>query len=122
MRKFLSILMLVCLLCGLSLPAGAEGEEPIPAQLYAKLNDGNWSENLNITQGQSVTVLFATENSETAVPITGEIQVSDTAITISGPASEGNSYTLTASSVPEGACTLNYVQDGTTYSLSLIHI
>lgn len=34
MRKFLSILMLVCLLCGLALPAGAEGE---PAQLYVKV-------------------------------------------------------------------------------------
>lgn len=119
MRKFLSILMLVCLLCGLALPAGAEGEEPTPAQLYVKLNDGNWSENLNITQGQSVTVLFATENSETAVPITGEIQVSDTAITISGPASEGNSYTLTASSVLEGPYTLSYVQNGTTYSMTV---
>lgn len=119
MRKFLSILMLVCLLCGLALPAGAEGEEPTPAQLYVKLNDGNWSENLNITQGQSVTVLFATENSETAVPITGEIQVSDTAITISGPASEGNSYTLTASSVLEGSYTLSYVQNGTTYSMTV---
>lgn len=119
MRKFLSILMLACLLCGLALPAGAEGEEPTPAQLYVKLNDGNWSENLNITQGQSVTVLFATENSETAVPITGEIQVSDTAITISGPASEGNSYTLTASSVLEGSYTLSYVQNGTTYSMTV---
>lgn len=119
MRKFLSILMLVCLLCGLALPAAAEGEEPTPAQLYVKLNDGNWSENLNITQGQSVTVLFATENSETAVPITGEIQVSDTAITISGPASEGNSYTLTASSVLEGSYTLSYVQNGTTYSMTV---
>lgn len=119
MRKFLSILMLACLLCGLALPAGAEGEEPTPAQLYVKLNDGNWSENLNITQGQSVTVLFATENSETAVPITGEIQVSGTAITISGPASEGNSYTLTASSVLEGSYTLSYVQNGTTYSMTV---
>ena len=34
MRKFLSILILVCLLCGLALPAGAEGE---PAQLYVKV-------------------------------------------------------------------------------------
>lgn len=34
MRKFLSILMLACLLWGLALPAGAEGE---PAQLYVKV-------------------------------------------------------------------------------------
>lgn len=33
MRKFLSILMLVCLLCGLALPAAAEGEP----QLYVKV-------------------------------------------------------------------------------------
>ena len=35
MRKFLSILMLACLLCGLALPAAAE--EPVtPVQLYVK--------------------------------------------------------------------------------------
>lgn len=37
MRKFLSILMLVCLLCGLALPAGAEEPgTPEPVQLYVK--------------------------------------------------------------------------------------
>ena len=36
MRKLLSILMLVSLLCGMLLPAAADGE---PAELWAKLGD-----------------------------------------------------------------------------------
>ena len=38
MKKFLSILLLVCLLWGLALPAAAEGEAP--GKLYAKQHEG----------------------------------------------------------------------------------
>lgn len=47
MRKFLSILMLACLLCALALPAGAEGE---PAQLYVKVG-GPCDTKLTVPEG-----------------------------------------------------------------------
>ena len=69
MRKFLSILMLVCLLCGLALPAGAEGEP----QLYVKVGD-NYFDELTIPEGFSRTVAFYTKNGETDeyVPLSRE--------------------------------------------------
>lgn len=57
MRKFLSILMLVCLLCGLALPAGAEGE----TQLYVKVGDGTCTNQLTIAEGFTQTVKFYTD-------------------------------------------------------------
>lgn len=57
MRKFLSILMLACLLCGLALPAGAEGE----TQLYVKVGDGTCTNQLTIAEGFTQTVKFYTD-------------------------------------------------------------
>ena len=53
MRKFLSILMLMCLLCGLALPAGAEEPgTPEPVQLYVK--DGtSYLAGITISEGFS---------------------------------------------------------------------
>lgn len=58
MRKFLSILMLACLLCGLALPAGAEGE---PAQLYVKVGNNACTDTLTIAEGFTQTVTFYTD-------------------------------------------------------------
>ena len=58
MRKFLSILMLVCLLCGLALPAGATGEE---TQLFAKFDESTTPQKeLTIPKGLSRTITFFT--------------------------------------------------------------
>lgn len=87
MRKFLSILMLACLLCGLALPAGAEGKV---AKLYAKytdLNDETWFDALAITQNIAVSFCFSTE--EDGIPITGVITSSDPSLVISKTDTEG---------------------------------
>ena len=83
MRKFLSILMLVCLLCGLALPAGAEGE---PAQLYVKVGT-DYHDSLSIPEGFSKTVAFYTKNEETNVYVplsTGTPFTENTAVSLSG--------------------------------------
>lgn len=83
MRKFLSILMLACLLCGLALPAGAEGE---PAQLYVKVGTA-YHDSLSIPEGFSKTVAFYTKNEETNeyVPLsTGTPFTENTAVFLSG--------------------------------------
>ena len=83
MRKFLSILMLACLLCGLALPVGAEGE---PAQLYVKVGTA-YHDSLSIPEGFSKTVAFYTKNEETNeyVPLsTGTPFTENTAVSLSG--------------------------------------
>lgn len=71
MRKFLSILMLACLLCGLALPAGAE-ESGTPVQLYVR--DGasdNYLTGITISEGFSRTVVLYTKNEgDTYTPVT----------------------------------------------------
>lgn len=82
MRKFLSILMLACLLCGLALPAGAEGEP----QLYVKVGD-NYFDELTIPEGFSRTVAFYTKNGETDEYVllsTGTPFTENTAVSLSG--------------------------------------
>ena len=82
MRKFLSILMLACLLCGL-VPAGAEGE---PAQLYVKVGT-DYHDSLSIPEGFSKTVAFYTKNEETNVYVplsTGTPFTENTAVSLSG--------------------------------------
>lgn len=71
MRKFLSILMLVCLLCGLALPAGAE--EPVtPVQLYVKDGENeNYLTDITMSEGFSRTVVLYTKNEgDTYTPVT----------------------------------------------------
>ena len=107
MKKFLSILLLVCLLWGLALPAAAEGEAP--GKLYAKQHEGTWTDSLTITQNVPTKVWFSTEGTEAPVVITGTIGPSSANVTIEGPDSaDGNSYTVTAAAASEEPCVLSY--------------
>ncbi len=111
MRKFLSILMLVCLLCGLALPAGAEGE---PAQLYVKVGT-DYHDSLSIPEGFSKTVAFYTKNEETNVYVplsTGTPFTKNTAVSLSGNV---DNCIIEANSVVESsAITVN--DDSVTYA------
>ena len=113
MRKFLSILMLACLLCGLALPAGATGE-----QLYAKTGSGEgYLESLTFVAGEPLTARFYTSNAAESAAITSGAFASDkTDLTIGAPDENGN---CDLSSDVAGNYTVSYVQDGTTYSMTV---
>ena len=118
MKKFLSILLLVCLLWGLALPAAAEGEAP--GKLYAKQHEGTWTDSLTITQNVPTKVWFSTEGTEAPVVITGTISPSSANVTIEGPDSaDGNSYTVTAAAASEEPCVLSYSDGTAAYSISV---
>ena len=118
MKKFLSILLLVCLLWGLALPAAAEGEAP--GKLYAKQHEGTWTDSLTITQNVPTKVWFSTEGTEAPVVITGTISHSSANVTIEGPDSaDGNSYTVTAAAASEEPCVLSYSDGTAAYSISV---
>ncbi|MDY4599259.1 MAG: hypothetical protein SPC78_06465, partial [Candidatus Faecousia sp.] len=115
MRKFLSILMLACLLCGMVLPAGAEGEET--AQLYAKLNDGTWVDGLAITQNIPASFCFSTEENGTL--ITDGITSSDPRLVISKTDTEGV-FSLTGSTLTASERFSLTYSDGTdTYAITV---
>lgn len=115
MRKFLSILTLACLLCGMVLPAAAEH-----GQLYAKQSEGAWTDSLTVTQNVSTKVWFSTESAETAAPITGTISTSNASVTIEESDSKDGSYILTATQ-PTGTdpFTLTYLDSTNTYTISV---
>lgn len=115
MRKFLSILMLVCLLCGLALPAGAEGE---PAQLYAKVGDGaGYQTNLTFEAGNTLTAKFYISNSDDSTAIVAaEGFNAQEGLSIGTPDENGN-RSLSASTA--GSYSLSYVLNGTTYSMTI---
>ena len=124
MRKFLSILMLACLLCGLALPAGAEGE---PVQLYVKVGT-DYHDSLSIPEGFSKTVAFYTKNEETNVYVplsTGTPFTENTAVSLSGNV---NNCIIEANSVVESsAITVNdesvtYAPVRVTVTASQLHI
>ena len=118
MKKFLSILLLACLLWGLALPAAAEGEAP--GKLYAKQHEGTWTDSLTITQNVPTKVWFSTEGTEAPVVITGTISPSSANVTIEGPDSaDGNSYTVTAAAASEEPCVLSYSDGTAAYSISV---
>ena len=118
MKKFLSILLLVCLLWGLALPAAAEGEAP--GKLYAKQHEGTWTDSLTITQNVPTKVWFSTEGTEAPVVITGTISPSSANVTIEGPDSaDDNSYTVTAAAASEEPCVLSYSDGTAAYSISV---
>ena len=97
MRKFLSILMLACLLCGLALPAGAE-EAGTPVQLYVK--DGasdNYLTDITMSEGFSRTVVLYTKNEgDTYTP------VSEGTPSVTGRATLGDGGTLSNCTVKAG--------------------
>ena len=97
MRKFLSILMLVCLLCGLALPAGAE--EPVtPVQLYVKDGENeNYLTDITMSEGFSRTVVLYTKNEgDTYTP------VSEGTPSVTGRATLGDGGTLSNCTVKAG--------------------
>ena len=93
MKKFLSILMLACLLCGMVLPAAAE--EVSLAQLYARLEDEDeYVTELTIPVGLKREVSFFTKKDEEYVEVTAAPVISDDAIVeLKGAV---NSFPLTA--------------------------
>ncbi|MCI6227363.1 MAG: hypothetical protein MR636_01280, partial [Clostridiales bacterium] len=115
MRKFLSILMLACLLCGMVLPAGAEGE---PAQLYAKVGDGaSYQTNLTFEAGNTLTAKFYISNSDDSTAIVAaEGFNAQEGLSIGTPDENGN-RSLSASTA--GSYSLSYVLNGTTYSMTI---
>ena len=120
MRKFLSILMLACLLCGLALPAGAEGEGDgsTTAKLYAKTGSGEeYLESLTFVTGETLTARFYTSNTTESAAITSGTFTSDkTDLTIGAPGENGN---CALSSDVAGDYTVSYELDGTTYSMTV---
>lgn len=74
MRKFLSILMLACLLCGLALPAGAEEPgTPEPVQLYVK--DGtsdNYLTGITMYEGFSMNLGLYIKNENNTYSLVAE--------------------------------------------------
>lgn len=120
MRKFLSILMLACLLCGLALPAGAEGEggSSTTAKLYAKTGSGEeYLESLTFVAGETLTARFYTSNAAESAAITSGTFASDkTDLTIGAPDENGN---CALSSDVAGDYTVSYELEGTTYSMAV---
>lgn len=97
MRKFLSILMLACLLCGLALPAGAEEPgTPEPVQLYVK--DGtSYLAGITISEGFSRMVgLYIKNQDSTYSP------VSEGTPSVTGRATLGDGGTLSDCTVKAG--------------------
>ena len=121
MRKFLSILMLVCLLCGLALPAGAEGEGggSTTAKLYAKTGSGEeYLESLTFVTGETLTARFYISNATESAAITSGTFTSDkTGLTIGAPGENGN---CALNADVAGDYTVSYVLNGTTYSMTVV--
>ena len=91
MRKFLSILMLACLLCGLALPAGAEGEP----QLYVKVGDNACTDTLIIPKGLTRTVSFYTDETGSTPLLGAEIPTSSDSASVA-LTSDSDGYKITA--------------------------
>lgn len=97
MRKFLSILMLVCLLCGLALPAGAE-EPGTPVQLYVK--DGasdNYLTGITMYEGFSMNLGLYIKNENDTYSL-----VTDGTPSVTGSATLGDGGTLSDCTVKAG--------------------
>lgn len=114
MRKFLSILMLVCLLCGLALPAGAE-EPGTPVQLYVK--DGasdNYLTGITMSEGFSRTVGLYIMNEDSTYSL-----VSEGTPSVTGNATLDGGSTLSACTVKageQGTAQISVSSDTTTYA------
>lgn len=111
MRKFLSILMLACLLCGMVLPAGAEGEPT----LYVKVGDErDYKTSLSFQAGNTLSAKFYTATTEDSVVISS--LTGSTGLTVTGPDTENN-FTLTSGTA--GTYSVSYVQGETTYNMTV---
>lgn len=120
MKKFLSILMLVCLLLGMVLPVAAEGEGggSTTAKLYAKTGSGEeYLESLTFATGETLTARFYTSNAAESVAITSGTFTSDkTDLTIGAPDENGN---CALNADVAGDYTVSYELGGTTYSMTV---
>lgn len=114
MRRFLSILMLACLLAGAALPVAAEGS---PAQLYAQTGEtGNFLTNLSFTAGESLSVRFYAGNAADSSVITDAAGfTAQEGLSIAADGS-GN---CTLSAQNAGTYTLSYLLDETTCSMTV---
>ena len=115
MKKFLSILMLVCLLLGMVLPVAAEGE---PSPLYAQEGDNTeFQTSLTFEAGQSLSARFYTGNTAGSSVITAtEGFTTQEGLPIGAPDENGN-RSLSASTA--GSYTLSYELGEMTYSMTV---
>ena len=117
MRKFLSILMLACLLCGLALPAGAEGE----LQLYAKVGESNEfvTEPQMPTDGGLNVRFYTAANNDTLITTSGNFFVPD-GFLLDGP-NENNVFHVTVDEAYKHKnITLTYYDDGKEYTITFM--
>lgn len=117
MRKFLSILMLVCLLCGLALPAGAEGE----TQLYVKVGENTVSETEpQMPADGGLNVRFYTaENDGTLITDIHKFFIPD-GFHLDGP-NENNVFHVTVDETYKHMnFTLTYYDDGKEYTITFM--
>lgn len=114
MRKFLSILMLACLLCGLALPAAAEGE---PAQLYVKVGESTvFEKKLQLTTDDELDVRFYTaEDDGTLIKVKDSFTVPE-GLNLGDP-NENGVFKVTAAA--SGNFTLSYTDGTNTYAVSV---
>ena len=115
MKKFLSILMLACLLCGMVLPAAAEVE---PSPLYAQEGDNTeFQTSLTFEAEQSLSARFYTENSaDSPVIIATEGFTTQEGLSIGAPDENGN---RSLSSSTAGSYSLSYELGEMTYSMTV---
>lgn len=114
MRKFLSILMLSCLLWGMVLPAGAEGKT---AQLYAQTGDGtDYRTSLTFEAGETLSARFYTAAAAESLIDAGTFTSDKTGLTIGEPGTDGNC--VLSSETPD-TYTVSYEEGGITYRMEV---
>ena len=116
MRKSLSILMLVCLLCGMVLPAGAE-EGGKAAQLYAQTGDDtDYQTSLTFEAGETLSARFYTAAAAESLIDAGTFTSDKTGLTIGEPGTDGNC--VLSSETPD-TYTVSYEEGGITYRMEV---
>lgn len=114
MRKFFSILMLICLLWGMVLPARAEGET---AQLYAQTGDGaDYRTRLTFEAGETLSARFYTAAAAENLIDAGTFTADKTGLTIGEPGTGGNC--VLSSKIPD-TYTVSYEEGGITYCMEV---
>ena len=115
MRKFFSILMLICLLWGMVLPAGAtEGET---ARLYAQTGDGtDYRTRLTFEAGETLSARFYTAAAAESLIDAGTFTADKIGLTIGEPGTGGNC--VLSSETPD-TYTVSYEKGGITYCMEV---
>ena len=113
MKKFLSILMLVCLLLGMVLPVAAD-DSPLFAQ---EEDDTEFQTSLTFEAGQSLSARFYTDNTVDGLAITAtEGFTSEEGLSVGAPDENGN---RSLSAATAGSYSLSYVLGEMTYSMTV---